>query len=219
MPKKKCGLGFSCAAMMLSPGLDPGNCPNYKTCGSATQLIPDEVVELHRARMERQQQAQTEWEMRRERIHLSRRQAAVMMLRMRGCPQNPQGLGVDDTIDQLDDRLRQLEAQLQAFADPDVYIAPEGCEVHRYAVARPYGKYWYNRITAAQAIFEPAEREQQVKTIHLSHDDDPRNIEARLGIERRNRLVQIKTQLERAESALSQAIELASRAVEIEEFE
>lgn len=41
--------------------------------------------------------------------------------------------------------------------------------------------------------------------VHLSRDEDPLNTEARAGIERRNRLLQIKTQLRVAQAALEQA--------------
>lgn len=201
---------------MLSPGLDPGDCPNYTTCGSASELTPDEMIELQRVRLERQQQARSEWEAHRERIRVSLQEAAIMMLRMRGCPQSPTGLGLNNRLAAIGEQSRQLEALLEAFASPDVYIAPTGCEAHRYAVARPYAKYWYNKLTAAQAIFQPIEMEQEVRTIHLSHDDDPRNLEARLGIARRNRLLQIQTQLERAQAALERAVELASRPVELD---
>ncbi|WP_193200969.1 hypothetical protein [Nostoc sp. MG11] len=51
MPTKICGLGFDCASMMLQPGmLDSGECLNYKTCGSAIKLSPDEQIELIRVR-------------------------------------------------------------------------------------------------------------------------------------------------------------------------
>jgi hypothetical protein len=42
------------------------------------------------------------------------------------------------------------------------------------------------------------------------HDDDPRNLEGRRGIERRNRLHQTETQLRIAEAALEEAIALLS---------
>ncbi len=71
-----------------------------------------------------------------------------------------------------------------------------------------YGKvYQYNKLTAQTAIFEPSEREERVLVIHLSHSDDPRNEEARAGIERRNQLTQLKTQLQLMDRALGVAVE------------
>ncbi|MBD1935576.1 MULTISPECIES: hypothetical protein [Cyanophyceae] len=75
------------------------------------------------------------------------------------------------------------------------YIAPESIEAHQYSVKRPSGAYLYNKFTSKEAIFEPSQRTQKVKVLHLSHDDDPRNIEGRLGIERRNQLTQLRTKL------------------------
>ncbi len=43
---------------------------------------------------------------------------------------------------------------------------------------------------------------------HLSHDDDPRNIEARLGIERCNQLTQARTKLREIQDRLADALEL-----------
>ncbi|MBD1892914.1 hypothetical protein [Coleofasciculus sp. FACHB-SPT9] len=42
----------------------------------------------------------------------------------------------------------------------------------------------------------------------LSHDDDPRNIEARLGFERRNQLTQARTKLKEIQKRLTQALDL-----------
>jgi hypothetical protein len=98
--------------------------------------------------------------------------------------------------------LRQELSQLEA------YIAPIGCEAHKYDVRRGTRRFWYNKLTARVAIFAPAAKEEQVKVIHLSHDDDPRNFEGRRGIERRNALLQAKTQLNTAVAALESAVEL-----------
>lgn len=75
--------------------------------------------------------------------------------------------------------------------------------------------YWYNKLTASNSIFLAAVPDEEVeddsvRVIHTSHDDDPCNIESRLGIERRNRLNQIRTQLRIATEAIDQANELAS---------
>ena len=42
----------------------------------------------------------------------------------------------------------------------------------------------------------------------LSHDDDPRNIEARLGVERRNQLTQSRTKLRKIQDRLADILEL-----------
>ncbi|BAT56968.1 hypothetical protein NOS3756_59800 (plasmid) [Nostoc sp. NIES-3756] len=193
MPRKICGLGFDCASMMLQPGIDPGFCLNYETCGAATKLTPDEEIELIRvreieirSRRERRQRVQ-------ETIRTTRRQAAVMMLMSRGCPQNAESLGVTAQMQEIAACVEQLHHQLNNLEGH--YIAPPGCEVHHYNVKRPSGVYGYNKLTASEPIFEPSEKQERVRVIHLSHDYDPRNVQARLGIDRRNKLTRVRTLL------------------------
>jgi hypothetical protein len=212
MSRKKCGFGFSCAAMMLQPGLEPKDCPNYRTCGSASELTPEEEVELIRVREVQRQEAEQQWERIQERIRVSRHGAAVTMLTERGCSQSLENLGVIDSIEALAVRLQELRSRTEQLTQ-GCYIAPDNCEAHRYNVKRPSGTYWYNKLTSREAIFEPEEKEEKVKVIHLSHDDDPRNVEGRLGIERRNRLHQLQTQLQIAEGALEQASALLNESL------
>ncbi len=102
MPRKRCAFGFSCASMMLEPGLTAEDCPNQDTCGTLTELTPQEEVELIRVRQverERREEAerewQEEWEQIEERFRVTQRQAAAMMLMSRGCPQSIDSLGVN----------------------------------------------------------------------------------------------------------------------------
>ena len=74
-------------------------------------------------------------------------------------------------------------------------------------VKRPYGTYQYNKLTIKFAIFPPQQEENEVKVLHLSRDTDPRNILGRSGIERRNRILFLKTQIEKATELLSKAME------------
>lgn len=214
MPRKKCGFGFSCAAMMLQPGLEAKDCPNYETCGSASELTPEEEVELIRVREVQRQEAQQQWERIQERIWVSRHWVAVTMLMERGCSQSLEDFGVVDSLASIEMRLQELQSRTEQFTQ-GCYIAPDNCEAHRYNVKRPSGTYWYNKLTSREAIFEPEEKEEKVKVIHLSHDDDPRNAEGRLGIERRNQLHQLQTQLQIAEGALEQAIALLNEPLEL----
>jgi hypothetical protein len=216
MPVKKCGFGFNCAAMQLQPGLEPADCPNYRTCGLVLSYTPEEEVELIRVReIERQvrevaQQAhRQEWIRVRETIRVSRRSAAVAMLMQRGCPQSLENFGINDTLASLEQQLQTLSTRAAEFTTHR-YIAPDQCEVHRYSVKRPSGTYTYNKLNSRAAIFAPSTEPNPVKVIHLSHDEDPRNLEGRQGIERRNRLHQTETQLRIAEAALEEAIALLS---------
>ena len=87
------------------------------------------------------------------------------------------------------------------------YVAPPSVEAHRYLVKRPYATYQYNKLTSKKAIFPPQQEENPVKVLHLSRDTDPRNILGRSGIERRNRILLLKTQIEKATELLSTAME------------
>ncbi|BAZ03039.1 hypothetical protein NIES37_70520 (plasmid) [Tolypothrix tenuis PCC 7101] len=203
MPQKICGLGFDCASMMLQPGLDPSECLNYKTCGAATKLTPDEEIELIRVRQIAAQERQQEWERIQETFRTTRREAAVMMLMSRGCPQSAESLGVAAQMAAIAASVAQLHQNLNNIEG--LYIAPSGCEVHHYNVKRPSGVYGYNKLTADEPIFEPSEKQEKVRVIHLSHDDDPRNTEARLGIERRNQLTRVRTFLATAVELLQEA--------------
>lgn len=137
-----------------------------------------------------------------------------MMLISRGCPQTLDSFGFPDSLTSIESQLAELRSRLESFAG-DQYIASEGCEAHCYNVKRPSGTYWYNELTSKRAILEPEEQSAKVKVIHLSHDDDPRNPEGRLGVERRNRLSQVQTQIQIAEKALQQSIYLINTSLDL----
>ena len=137
-----------------------------------------------------------------------------MMLISQGCPQTLDSFGFPDSLTSIKSQLAELRSRLESFAG-DRYIAPEGCEAHRHNVKRPSGVYWYNKLTSKRAILEPEEQSAKVKVIHLSHDDDPRNLEGLLTVERRNRLSQVQTQIQIAEEALQQAVYLINMSLEV----
>ncbi|UBF30144.1 hypothetical protein K9N68_39050 (plasmid) [Kovacikia minuta CCNUW1] len=146
MPKKVCGFGFDCGSMLLQPGLEPGECPNYVTCGRSTRLAPDEEIELirvHQVQQEeterRSRQARQEQARRQEVWRTTRRQIGLEMLMQRGCPQSVEQYISSDTFEQLNGATAQLQAQLAEFEG--MYIPPEGTIVHRYWVRRPHGSY------------------------------------------------------------------------------
>lgn len=201
MPTELCAYGFSCASMMMQPGLTAQNCPNKDTCGTIIELTQNDLIELDRARLENNRRIV-------ERVRMTRGEAAHYLLASRGCPQTSESLGVNETIDQLRDAIAQLETTIAELSVG--YIAPMGVEAHRYSVKRPYATYEYNKLSAKTAIFPPQIKEELVKVMHLSRDDDPRNIEGRSGIERRNRLGAIRTSIQAATNMLKGAIELAS---------
>lgn len=206
---------------MLQPGLEPAECPNYTTCGRASQLTPDEEVELVRVRQvqreyqeRRRRRVQQEYEQRQEVWRTTRREVALEMLMRRGCPQSIQRYISTDTFEQLAGAIAQLQEQLTQMEE--AYIPPEGCIVHRYWVNRGYARYPYNKLMAPNPVFPAVEQEQRERTrvIHLSNDDDLRNLEARKGITRMYRLIEIRAQLQVALAAIGEAIALAQLEIE-----
>ncbi len=214
----KCRYGFSCASMLMQPGLTAEHCPNREVCGIIRQLTPEEEIEFQQARLQEQQRiVYSTW--------ITRREAALMMLRRRGCPQTLDSLGVNEALASLRENISHLEEVIAPMEES--YIAPAQVEVHRYCVKRPsrtflrnkgvpehqirgcQQEFWYNKMTSKEGIFEPIIESDRVKVLHLSHDDSPRNIEARYGIERRNRLASIKTRIEAATALLMEATAMA----------
>ena len=201
MPTELCAYGFSCASMLMQPGLTAIDCPNKNECGTIIQLTQEDRVELYRARLENNRRIV-------EQVRMTREQTASYLLSARGCPQTAESLGVTEAVGQLREAIAHLESTIEELSRG--YIAPPSAEAHRYTVKRPYGTYEYNKLTASEAIFPPQQEENEVKVIHLSKDTDPRNIEGRAGIERRNRLGAIASKLSLATEILNQAREKAS---------
>jgi hypothetical protein len=193
MSLRKCGLSFNCAALLQQPELKPGTCPNYHICRTATDRPDDEFFELAIAPHP---------------IQVNAIEAATLMLRMRGNPQSPESLGLWESFDQLDNLLEDLQQKLQQIEQQAGYIAPEGCEVHRYNVKRPAGIYEYHKLASTQPMFEPSWEDNAVKVVHLSREGDPRVRSARTGIARRNQLLKTKTLLNNARALLEAATEL-----------
>ena len=197
MPKV-CSYGFSCASMLLQPGLTAEDCPNKEVCGTIIQLTEEEEAELYAARMENNRRVVRT-------VMMSPQRAAQRLLRDRGCPQTAETIGIEESTVALIDTISQCQDLVEQLTSS--YVAPPGVEAHRYLVKRPYGTYQYNKLTSKSAIFPPQQEDTEVKVLHLSRDTDPRNILGRSGIERRNRILFLKTQIEKATELLSKAME------------
>ena len=197
MPKI-CSYGFSCASMLLQPGLTAEDCPNQSVCGTIIQLTEEEQAQLYEARIESNRRVvQT--------VLMSPQRAAQRLLGDRGCPQTPETIGIEESTVALIDAIAACQEMIADLTSS--YVAPPSVEAHRYLVKRPYATYQYNKLTSKKAIFPPQQEENPVKVLHLSRDTDPRNILGRSGIERRNRILLLKTQIEKATELLSTAME------------
>ena len=209
---------------MMQTGLEPKNCPNWKTCGKVQEYSPDEVIELQRVCIVQAEREHYQF-------RITRYEAAIMMLQQRGNSQSLEDFGLPTQQSVIAQSLTELQDNLVLLTEN--YVAPLEVNAHRYNVKRP-GRiyrneegqlcqerriYWYNKLTASRPIFEPSEdapleegleEKRPVRAIHLSHDNDPRNMEGRLGLERRNRLMAIHTQLQIAADALAAANVIAT---------
>ena len=138
-------------------------------------------------------------------VLMSPQRAAQRLLRDRGCPQTAETIGIEESTVALIDAIAACQEMIADLTSS--YVALPTVEAHRYLVKRPYATYQYNKLTSKEAIFPPQQEEQEVKVLHLSRDTDPRNILGRSGIERRNRILLLKTQIEKATELLSTAME------------
>lgn len=205
---------------MQRAGIDPGECVNYRVCGSAIELSADEEIELIRMRASSHSSRSTSQRSIQERWRTSRRAAAIAMLMRRGNPQRPSNYISANHLTQLTELIARLQEQLSQLENhPSLYIAPEGCVVQQYLARGQYGRYCYNKLVAPEAMFAPEQREyqarsQQVRVIHLSRNDDPRSEEGRKGVARRDALAAIAQQLETAQRAVNEAVSLMSELLE-----
>ena len=190
------------------PGLTAEDCLNQEVCGTIIQLTEEERAELYAAIRENNRRiVQT--------VMMSQQGAAQRLLRDRGCPQTAETIGVEESNVALISAIATCQEMIAELTSS--YVAPPGVEAHRYLVKRPYGTYEYNKLTSKQAIFPPQQEENEVKVLHLSRDTDPRNILGRSGIERRNKILYLKMQIEKATEVLTKAMETVE-ATSIEEI-
>lgn len=165
-------------------------------------------------------------------ITVRQHEVATVMLKSRGNHQDYSNFELDETAaaiaEVLDGFYQELE---QLYANDNGYIAPDSVEAHVYNVKRPsrteFPKSWslqevrreqrifyYHKLTSKEAQFIAATKDEEgnikhCKVIHTSHSDNARNIQSRLGIERRNKLNRIRTRLLRAKQALTEAVAIA----------
>ena len=153
----------------------------------------------------------------------------VSTLERRRKGQDYSDFGVRECISLIEKKLQQLRSNLHnnCYLKRD-YIASEGVEVNSYSVKHPPSSnfpqgtspeeirknqkvYLYHKLKSKTAQFRSEkENGEKSKVIHLGKSNDEKNIQARLGIERRNRLSKIRTKLIQAETALKEAEELAA---------
>lgn len=214
---QRCRLGFSCSLMMQQTGIDASQCTNRLTCGAVVRHEHDQAA----ARAEFVRVQQQIWgeertslwieylnylEQERQSLQLSRTEAAIAMLLQRARPQSVEDFDITPLFEAITAHLQELQSIIESEYSRFHFIAPERVQAHHYNATGSRGRYTYNKLQASQPIFAPSVESRYVRMVHLSHDDDPRNIEARRGIERRERLELVKASLQDMTSSLSTLI-------------
>ena len=246
-PDRKCPYGFTCGNHPWGQYKITKDCKYYDKCKAIVKTLTEaslnnieeyldesrkESIEFHRESTSYNHDHYNKYY--RDMVKLlkaiEKHERAVIFLRKRGNHQTFESLGVNEQISQVKESLKQLESKLRKLDRG--YIAPEGVEVNTYKVKRyPYGKlsgqnqkqkvveYEYHNLKSKTAQFESeTEIDQKCKVIHLGKSDGEKNIQGRLGIERRNRLLKIRTRLIRALNALQEAAELADVELNFDDF-
>ncbi|MDJ0596515.1 MAG: hypothetical protein QNJ72_42205 [Pleurocapsa sp. MO_226.B13] len=148
--------------------------------------------------------------------------------------------GIYEQRKRITKSLQRISTQLRNFNQKSNldrgYIAPSGVEVHTYTVKHPpSGKfppgtsveemrkqqkiYRYHKLLSKTAQFtSETDTSKKCKVIHLGKSDNEKNIQARLGIERRNRLSKIRTLITQAAEVLQEAAELADEELCFDDF-
>lgn len=156
---------------------------------------------------------------------IKKHECSVISLREYANHQSSKSLEIIKYISEVKELLEQLESQLETFDRG--YIAPVGAEFNTYNTKRrpniefsaendsqtEYYKpkvYKYCMLRAKTDLFKSKGKAKlKCKSIHLGEIGSEKDIQARLGIEKRNRLLKIRTRLIRAVEAMKEAAKLA----------
>ena len=145
---------------------------------------------------------------------IEQHERSVIFLKERGNHQSPESLGVSEQIEKAQKSLRQLESKLKGFNRG--YIAPEEVKMKTCNPKRDSDKeqqpktYNYYKLQSTTAQFKSETKaNSKCKSIYLGKVGDEKYIQGKLGIERRKRLLKIRTQLMQAVKAIEEATELA----------
>lgn len=146
---------------------------------------------------------------------IEQHERAVIFLKKLGNHQSTESLGVSKQIEKAQKSLRQLESKLRTFNRG--YIAPEGVKMKAYNQGQHPKTYDYYKLQSTTAQFKPEKKaSRKCKSIHLGKADDEKYIQGKLGIERRKRLLKIRTQLIKAVKAIEEAAELTNAEFDID---
>lgn len=203
--------------------------------------LREELARLKRLQPNQKQKAQIKYLSQRKSFlcRVIAHEIAISKLEEFGNPLSAESFGIYEEILQIKKSIGCIKTQINNFSGLSNlnrnYIAPEGVEVHTYSVKHPPSSkfppgtpleeirtqqkiYKYHKLLSKTAQFKSeTNSSRNCKVIHLGKNDSEKNIQARLGIERRNRLSKIRTLVTQAAEALQEAAELANEVLLFED--
>lgn len=136
-------------------------------------------------------------------------ESSVSFLKKHGNHQSLDSLGINKQILDIKDSLKRFKLNLKNLEWG--YIAPKGASINCSNDPPPKAKYYQLKSKTAQ--FESTKKpDKKVKAVHLCKDtflSNDKIVQARIGIERRDLLLEISSKLEQAATALQEAAEIA----------
>ena len=136
-------------------------------------------------------------------------ECSVSFLKKHGNHQSLDSLGINKQILDIKDSLKHFKLNLKNLEWG--YIAPKGATINCNNDPPPKAKYYQLKSKTAQ-FKSTKELDKKVKAIYLCKDTlfhNDKVVHARIGIERRDLLLEISSKLEQAATALQEAAEIA----------
>ena len=136
-------------------------------------------------------------------------ESTVSFLKKHGNHQSLDSLGINKQISDIKDSLKHFKSNLKNLEWG--YIAPTGATINCNNDPPPKAKYYQLKSKTAQ-FNSTKDLDKKVKAIYLCKDTlfhNDKVVHARIGIERRDLLLEISSKLEQAATALQEAAEIA----------
>ena len=233
-PDKKCPYGFTCDRYPWGVNKHTKDCKYYDDCQRIVKKLikvsaNKDLYEAYIDKIAKESKKSGDKALKDNRVEcysgtpqqtslfleaIEQHERSVIFLRERGNHQTPKSLGVEEQISQAQKSLRQLESKLKIFNQG--YIAPEEVRMKACNPKRDSDKeqesetYNYYKLQSKTAQFKPERKASpKCKSIHLGKVGDEKYVQGKLGIERRKRLLKIRTQLMQAVKAIEEATALA----------
>ncbi|MEM7556087.1 MAG: hypothetical protein AAF378_18700 [Cyanobacteria bacterium P01_A01_bin.84] len=233
-PDKKCPYGFTCENHLWGVNKHTKDCKYYDDCQRIVKKLikvsaNKDLHEQYIDKIAKESKKSGDEALKDNRVEcysgtpqqsslhlkaIEKHERSVIFLKERGNHQSPESLGVSEQIEKAQKLLRQLESKLKTFNRG--YIAPEEVKMKTCNPKRDSDKeqqpktYNYYKLQSKTAQFKSETKaNSKCKSIYLGKVGDEKYVQGKLGIERRKRLLKIRTQLMQAVKAIEEATALA----------